>query len=326
MIQVGRVVVMGACFLALVGCQDDYREIKPAATVAFAAQLSDHSIYKWPQADLVPDSGFVLLELNSTLYSDNALKQRLIRLPEGTSMTHQGDRRPNFPDGTVLVKTFYYPIEGSESGPNLQVIETRLLVKSDGVWNAATYLWNQDQTDAMLVNDGASVNVEYLDEQGDLRALLYQVPSQRKCAKCHQSSGEMVPLGATVRNWNRDVLRDSQQVHQLAWLQAQGLLNPFDVEVAPHIPNYASEDVPLAERARAYLDLNCSSCHHPEGIEEAQGDGLDLRFETPFHQTGIGGQAERMLQNIAEGRMPDEGLVTVDEAGLALIQEYVDSL
>ena len=33
-----------------------------------------------------------------------------------------------------------------------------------------------------------------------------------------------------------------------------------------------------------------------------------------------------MLQNIAEGRMPDEGLVTVDEAGLALIQEYVDSL
>ena len=107
---------MGACFLALLGCHEDDREIKPAATVAFASQLSDHSIYKWPQSDLVPASGFVLLELNSTLCSDNALKQRLIRLPEGTSMTHQGDRRPNFPDGTMLVKTFSYLVEESESG------------------------------------------------------------------------------------------------------------------------------------------------------------------------------------------------------------------
>ena len=56
-------------------------------------------------------------------------------------------------------------------------------MRNDGVGNAATYLWNQDQTDAMLVNDGASVNVEYLDEQGDLRALLYQVSGRAHVAK-----------------------------------------------------------------------------------------------------------------------------------------------
>lgn len=312
--------------LLLWGCKDNYNDIQPDATMEFAQRLSSYAIYQLPRVDLLPDSGFLELELNSALYSDNAHKQRLIRLPEGTNMFYDGGRLPNFPDGCMLVKTFYYPSEVANPDQGNQVIETRLMVKNEGVWNAATYLWDEDQDDAILVEDGASVNVEYVSDNGSLTSLLYQVPAQRKCAKCHQSSMELVPLGATVRNWNREVVRDGQTVHQLVWLQAKGALNPFDVLSSPQIPDYNSQDVSLEERTRAYLDMNCSSCHNPEGIEEAQVDGLDFRFETPLDQTGIGDHATSILRNMEEGRMPDEGLVTVDTAGLTLIREYVESL
>jgi len=312
--------------LSLWGCKDNYNHIQPDATMEFAQRLSSYAIYQLPRVDLLPDSGFIELELNSALYSDDARKQRLIRLPEGTSMSYEGGRLPNFPDGCMLVKTFYYPAEVANPDQENQVIETRLLAKNEGVWNAATYLWDKHQDDAILVEDGASVHVEYVSDNGSLTSLLYQVPAQRKCAKCHQSSAELVPLGATVRNWNREVVRDGQTIHQLGWLQAQGLLNLFDILSAPQIPDYNSQEVSLDERARAYLDMNCSSCHHPEGIEEAQVDGLDFRFEIPLNQTGIEDHASSMLRTMEEGRMPDEGLVTVDTIGLNLIREYVDSL
>lgn len=94
--------------------------------------------------------------LSSELFTDYASKQRLLRVPEGTTMTLTDDGQLEFPDGTVLVKTFYYPSDMRDAAASVRVIETRLLVKTDGLWNAATYVWNEAQTEATLLLEGTT--------------------------------------------------------------------------------------------------------------------------------------------------------------------------
>ena len=41
---------------------------------------------------------------------------------------------------------------------------------------------------------------------------------------------------------------------------------------------------PLADRARAWLDVNCANCHRPGGLGRAT---IDLRFSTPLEKSGL---------------------------------------
>ncbi|MCP2937417.1 hypothetical protein NK983_32460, partial [Salmonella enterica subsp. enterica serovar Typhimurium] len=83
--------------------------------------------------------------------SDYAEKQRLIKIPVGTKINALDDGLPNFPDGSIIVKTFYYYNNKKDTARGKRIMETRLLIKHVGKWNAATYIWNQDQTDAKLI-------------------------------------------------------------------------------------------------------------------------------------------------------------------------------
>ena len=48
----------------------------------------------------------------------------------------------------------------------------------------------------------------------------------------------------------------------------------------PSWHDWNSQSGTLSERARAYLDVNCSTCHTPPGYTK-----LDLRWKTPLAQT-----------------------------------------
>src|ERR1044072_1103682 len=105
-------------------------------------RLSDYKIFAGDPAALIPGNGFQLYELATGLFTDYAEKQRLIKLPAGKTMLAVNEGLPQFPDSTILVKTFYYFNDKREPSKGKRLIETRLLVKDNGQWTAGTYVWN----------------------------------------------------------------------------------------------------------------------------------------------------------------------------------------
>lgn len=82
----------------------------PVATI-FRPNLSQMRLFRGTLSNLTPSPYAFEYNLNTPLYTDYALKQRLIALPLGTSMTANGDGLPDFPDNTVIAKTFYYNVD-----------------------------------------------------------------------------------------------------------------------------------------------------------------------------------------------------------------------
>lgn len=291
--------------------------------VSFKARLSEYALFKGKMPDLVPADSVVPILIGSSLFTDYAEKQRLLKIPEGQKMVIQGDGLPSFPDGTLIAKTFYYP---KRRGTRL-IVETRLLLYSNGKWNAATYRWNEAQTDAELLTEGATVPVYFEDRYGKYRHLEYKIPAQNDCGTCHRSDDELVPLGPQMRNLNIDVNVGGENVNQLVYLMKKGVLSKADVGGIASLPDYKDSAEPLAPRARAYLEMNCAHCHREAG--SAAGISLDLSYSTPFEKTGIGYNKENMvirMSTMGEYHMPKIGTTTPDEEGVKLIRDYIKSL
>lgn len=280
----------------------------------FPPQLSDLKIFKGKIQELVPNDNVYRLELSSTLFSDFAEKQRLIQLPKGTKLHHIDDGLPKFPDGTVLIKTFYYPD---------RLIETRVLLLKNDQWNAATYQWNPEQTEAFLITKGATVHVK----QHDKPDIKYTIPSAAECVACHRHGETLQPIGPKIRNLNRMIVHDDQHVSQLDYLQNQQLLTKSKSKPIHIFPDYNDTSQPLESRARAYMDLNCAHCHHPNGM--AGFTNLYLSYELSYKKTGIARQKQNIVFRMETGgafHMPKLGTSVTDPNGLALIKAYIKRL
>lgn len=294
-------------------------------TENFRASLSEYGLYQEPLASLQPTDRAIPYELSSALFTDYAFKQRLVMVPDGSSITRVDAKTLSFPEGTILVKTFYYPVDMRDTDSALQVIETRLLIKTAGVWNVATYLWNTEQTDATLLLEGTTTQMSWIDETGQTVSTEYAVPHEGECVTCHQSDGGSAFIGPTVRNLNRSVTRNGTAVNQLSYFGTEGIIDDADASSAPTIPNY-EEDLPLDTRARAYLDSNCAHCHNPAGWDEAAEQNLDFRYETPLDDTGLVRRGDEVVRQLEEGDMPYLGTTLLHDEGLRLVADYVDSL
>lgn len=295
-------------------------------TVDFESNLSAYNIFEDNPSDLIPANNFHLLELSAVLYTDHAYKQRLAKVPEGTQMRRLNDGSIDFPNGTLLTKTFFYYNDERDPSSGKKIIETRLLIKDRNTWNLATYLWNQDQTDATLVLNGHDKQISWLDHNGNRISTLYHIPNQNECMTCHQSNLTIKPLGPTLRNLNRMVDRNGASQNQISHLQSVGILNNFQVSQVSQIVDYKDLNVPLAERARAYLAMNCAHCHNPNAWTESAERDFDFRYETPLDQTGILYEKDKITEALAEGIMPFIGTTIIDQEGVNLIIEFVESL
>ena len=78
----------------------------PNVAAEFKTNLSELNLFSGNLNELIITSKAFEYDLNTRLFSDYAHKQRLIALPEGTSMAYDGDGLPIFPDNTVIAKTF----------------------------------------------------------------------------------------------------------------------------------------------------------------------------------------------------------------------------
>lgn len=301
-------------------------EFEVPRTEAFAEELSAYGLFLEPIAGLQPAQGVYLYELSSELFTDYAYKQRLLSVPEGTSITVGADDRLEYPEGTILAKTFSYPEDMRDPTGPRRLIETRLLIKTQGVWNVATYVWNAQQTDATLLLEGAETQVSWIDPAGDTQSTNYLVPHEGECVTCHQDHGESAYIGPTLRNLNRSVVRNGDELGQLEHLQAAGVIEPRDWSSAPDIPDYDDENLPLETRARAYLDINCAHCHNPAGWGSANEREFDFRYATPFIETGIAYEEDKVAKALERGEMPYMGTTVLHDEGVELLLSYIESL
>jgi uncharacterized repeat protein (TIGR03806 family) len=302
--------------------------IDTSTALTFRTSLSEMGVFSAINDDITPAQGVQLYEINSTLFTDYAKKQRLIRLPEGATMTPNGnDLLPNFPDNTLIAKTFYYNIDDRDPSLGKQIIETRIFLKIAGEWQAADYIWNDAQNEAIYTTNGLEKAISYIDENGAMQDVQYQIPSQQDCFTCHNNNDKTLPIGLKLRSLN--FVPSYANQNQLDYFIAQGILEDVSSGSISVLPDWTNtEDYSLDERARAYIDINCAHCHNPNG--SIASFGLDFRYETPFEDTGIyanrGEIGARFESTLPTYRMPQLGRTIVHEEALAMLVEYIDSL
>ena len=298
-----------------------------------------------------PSPRVVPYGLNTPLFSDYAEKARYVFVPEGKAARYTAEGVLDFPVGTALVKTFAYPADLRRPADGVRFIETRLLIhKADG-WAAYAYVWNAEQTQAVLKRAGARLPVSVVDAGGKRRDIDYAVPNQNQCKECHQVDKAIAPIGPRARNLNGDFAYADGRENQLARWSRLGILAGAPAPKAvPRTAVWDDPAEPLAARARAYLDANCAHCHNPAGI--ASNSGLFLQLEeTRAANLGVGkrpvaagrgsgdlevsidpGHPERsiLVHRMASSEpgvmMPELGRSLVHDEGVALIRQYVASL
>ena len=256
---IGLLFLACVAFLSLVSADANYKE-----------NLSDYGFFKGTLKDQIPTDGVVLYTLNSPLFSDYASKLRFVRLPEGKSVSYNPDSVLQFPVGTAIVKTFYYPFDERNPEKGRRLMETRVLLHEAKGWVALPYIWNKEQTDAVLEVAGGSDQVSWIDAAGKKQSFEYQVPNMNQCKGCHERSGEMTPIGPSVRQLN-----DGQQLQH--W-ETAGLLKGLPKDHIPALVNYSNASASLDDRVKAYLDMNCAHCHNATGT--ARSSGLYLEWNS----------------------------------------------
>ncbi len=224
-----------------------------------------------------PAAGVVRFEIATPLFSDGALKSRFVHVPNGQAAQYDDTEAFDFPTGTALIKTFAFPADYRRPDQNVRLIETRVLLHRADGWQAFAYLWNAEQTDAVLKIAGAKVDISTVALDGTALAFTYSVPNKNQCKACHAFNGEIVPLGPKARNLNRDLEYPSGKENQLAHWTAIGMLADAPApSAAPTVPDWRDNSASLDLRARTWLDVNCAHCHRQEG--PASNSGLWLTF------------------------------------------------
>jgi uncharacterized repeat protein (TIGR03806 family) len=196
--------------------------------VDFPRKLSETGLFQSVAAhQLAP--GAIPYSVNSPLWSDGAYKERYLVLPPATRSKPDEAARIefatrgswNFPDRTVLVKSFAIDAASPDgSGRQRRWIETRLFTRQEGEWAGYSYLWNDEQTDAALVDaEGA----DRVYEEAGGASLAWHYPSRTECMVCHSRAANFV-LGLSTEQLNRTHHYPSGSLNQLAMLERLGLL------------------------------------------------------------------------------------------------------
>lgn len=317
--------------------------------------LSEYCFFRGRPAEqhLKPSEGVVPYAVRSKLYSDESDKFRFIVLPEGETVGYDAEEMWAFPDGTIIVKTFYFPNDARKPAEGRRLLETRLLVKEEGEWEPYIYHFNDEQTEARRDILGADREVTWTNEEGKEVTTNYRIPNQNKCKSCHQLDNDIALLGPRTRQMNREYDYPGHgTANQLDRMDAMGMFDesPGDPSTLDKLADPKDESLELETRARAYMEGNCAHCHRPGGGASNSGMFVGIEQEDPqdygvCKQTvaaggGTGGLKFdikpgypeesilifRMRSNDPEIKMPELPLRTVDTFGANLLAEWIKEM
>jgi uncharacterized repeat protein (TIGR03806 family) len=345
--------------LAIAGCGNRSSH-EPAAAVPTAAsaevgpfdRLSQYALFSGDPKAQVPAPGVIPYDLNSALFSDYADKFRFVKLPQGAHASYRAEEVFDFPVGTVIAKTFAYPRDARDPSQGRRLIETRILKHDADGWVGLPYIWNKEQTEAVLDVAGDTALVSWIHIDGRTRTNNYIIPNVNQCKGCHKSGDTMLPIGPKARHLNRDFAYADGTENQLNhWAKLAALVGAPAPQQAPRMAVWNDPKTgSLDDRARAWLEINCAHCHSPQG--PARNSGLDLlasqRNPTAFGiykppvAAGIGsgglsfdivpGEPDRsiIVYRIASTHpgvmMPELGKRLLHEEGVALVRQWIAAM
>ena len=279
------------------------------------------------------------------LWSDGASKRRWIHVPAGKWIDAKKPDAFEFPPGTKLWKEFGHG----------RAIETRFIERvADGSWRFATYVWNDEGTDATLAPEDGIPALKAASAPGGV----YAIPSRNDCLACHE--GTTVPvLGFTAMQLSRD--RDEFAVHGEPRHRGEADLVDFVARATiRNVPKAVLDDpprivaaTPVGRAALGYLHGNCGHCHNATGavagielvLQQRAADsyvsaqqtldslvGHASRFRMHGARTTsriVPGKADesviaaRMQSTNPLTRMPPLGVSIVDAEGVALVERWI---
>ena len=309
--------------------------------------LSEYNFFEGEMADISPVYGVLPYTLINTLFTDYAKKKRFVWMPSDVKATYESDEVPlNFPIGTVLIKNFYYEnVLPSNSTKNL---ETRLMIRKEEGWVFANYVWNEDQTEAILDLEGSFIEFDWV-EDGVTKTVDYRIPAGPECRTCHKKSEIPFPVGPKPRNLNRTFNYDDGNLNQLSKMIEMNYLEdnlPANIGTMAYWKDTSES---LTDRVRAYVEINCAHCHSDDShcsyrpmrfAYEESSDPVNLGVcVEPDTDLGEGHSHIVVPNNIQRSiisyrlestdesvRMPLLGRTIVHDEGLALINEWINSL
>ena len=246
-------------------------------------KLSDYDFFRGRMADHQPKEGVLPYDVSAQLFSDYALKSRFIALPKDQQLVYQKNGTFNFPQESILIKTFYYPENFRDSDQGSRLIETRLLINTQEGWMGFPYVWNSEQTEAYLEIAGKRLNVSFIDPSGQSINFEYSVPNFNQCKGCHVNQGSMIPIGPKARLLNHDFDYDDGKMNQLEKWNMLGMVSGLpSVSSLPYTPDYNDiERGSIEERTRALIDINCAHCHRLGAPGETSGLFLNIEETDP---------------------------------------------
>ena len=311
----------------------------------FFSKLSDYRFFK-DLTNQIPADEVLPYQLQSELFSDYTDKQRFVYVPPTMKVGHEKNKVFMFPVGSVLIKTFSYQNTMSNLAP--QILETRLLIHSEGGWKAVSYIWNEDQSEAYLSLVGGTIQTSFSDKDGNIRSVRYRAPNNNQCKECHQINASLTPIGPKARNMDLTLSYADKSQNQLAKWHDLGWIDQ-DIDFMKMI-NYSSLNEDIGDRARAYLEINCAHCHIPGGAADTTGLYLMLE-ETNKKSLGFykkpvaAGRASfnlkysivpkepnqsillRRMESMDPGiMMPESGRALKHDEGIEVISEWINSL
>lgn len=314
--------------------------------------LSEFGFFQEPLKLQHPTEGVIPYSVASPLFSNYAEKLRFIKIPSGEKLTHNSDGSFNYPEESVLIKTFYYPENFNEPEKAHRIIETRLLIKTESDWVALPYVWNEAQTDAILEVAGHRLPVNWIDKSNDYVEIEYSVPNMNQCKGCHVHHNEFKPLGPKLRNLNFTYNYSDESSNQIdKWVELGILESSESFSDLPQSINYEDPHTgSVDERARAWLDVNCANCHQSGGPAQTSGLFLDFGQMNP-KSLGImkppiaaGRGSGNLKYTIVPGHpeesimvyrinstdpgvmMPELGRKLIHKEGLALIRQWIKEM
>ncbi len=238
--------------------------------------LSEYGLFVGNGSTQQPTEGVIPYDLNSPLFTDYADKFRFVKLPAGETAKYHETEAFEFPVGTVIAKTFAYPVDARDASLGRRLLETRILKHETEGWVGLPYVWNVEQTDATLEVAGEFVDVSWIDTAGNEQTNNYIIPNSNQCKGCHNQGDVMQPLGPKARHLNRDFVYADGAHNQLSyWTERHSLSGAPAPQDAPRLAVWDDPSTGnLDERARAWLEINCAHCHNPVG--PARNSGLEL--------------------------------------------------
>jgi mono/diheme cytochrome c family protein len=280
-----------------------------ADVIGLPEKLSETDLTTW-DGDALARMGVIAFDPQYPLWSDDAGKLRFVRVPRGQSIYFdKATQEFQIPPNTRFYKTFLKRIIDTDGNPSWRKIETRLIVARpdtvgpDGktVQNAlyGSYLWNPDETDAVLLGTGDAAHDFVVtgdsllkEEDGFTDTVLvyetnvnthairhYAVPSSARCVQCHMGSASQDfilgfrPVQLLHRPVGQEGIIEASGTDELSLLQRlvdYGIVTGID-SLADVLPLSRSQGDRLPRNdqeltAQGYMLGNCVHCHNPRGF------------------------------------------------------------